>query len=75
VLQLRLARSTNAHPKPVISEDIEFFDVINRFSAHHGMRAARVVPDHSAEGTVLVSCRIRSEGEVVALSGIIEVTG
>ena len=48
-----------------IGHDVHFVQVIDAAAGHHGMHAAGVVPQHPAEGAVVVRGRIRPPGQIV----------
>jgi hypothetical protein len=60
----------NPHAQAVIGENIQTFDVIRRAARHDRMHAAGIVADHAAERAVIVRGRIRTEREVMLLSGV-----
>jgi hypothetical protein len=64
-----LARLTDPQPQTLVRQDLELLDVVDRIAAHHGVNAARVVPDHPAERAVRVRRGVRREGQMVLLGG------
>ncbi len=68
-----IARAANAHAAALVCKDVEFLDVIDGFTCHHRVHAARVVADHAADRAVLMRRRIGSERELVFFSGVIQV--
>jgi len=72
-LQIRIAGRADPHPQPVVREDVEFFDVIDSPSAHHGVCATGIVSDHAPEGALLVRRRVWSESQVMMLGSIIQI--
>ena len=51
------------HPRAVIREHVERFNVLGGAAGHHRVDAARVVADHPAEGAAAVRCRIGAKGQ------------
>src|ERR1044072_7773671 len=56
---------SDAHACAVVSENLQLLDVVGSLASHDGVNTARVVADHSAECAAAVSCRIRTERQVV----------
>ena len=52
---------------PVVGEDLQLGDVVGGPARHLRVHPAGVVPDHPAEGAVVVRGRVRAEGEAVPL--------
>src|SRR2546421_1015265 len=63
----------DSQAETIVCENVQLFDVIDRLAGHNRMGAARVVTDHAAKSAVLVSGRVWSKGEVVALCFVAQV--
>ena len=69
LFQFSIARLTNAQPQAIIRNDLKFFDIVCRPSRHHGVDAARVIPDHASQGAVGMGCRVGAKREFVFFGG------
>src|SRR2546421_1820120 len=72
-LEFFVAGLAHSQAETIVCENVQLFDVIDRLAGHYRMGAARVVTDHAAESAVLVSGRVWSKGEAVALCFVAQV--
>jgi hypothetical protein len=63
----------HAHPRAIVSKDVQLFDVVDGVPTHQRVDSARVVPNHAAERAVVVRRRIGCEREVMSLGGVPQV--
>jgi len=66
-LQLLLASGPHPQPQTVVSQYLQFLDVVDGLSPHQRVNTAGIVADHAAESAVRVSRRIRGEGQMIPL--------
>ena len=69
-LEFGIGGRADGHLRAVVDEDSQMLDVVHRFSAEQGMRAAGIIADHSANGAAVVGGRVGREGEFVGFGGI-----
>jgi hypothetical protein len=69
LLQFSVAGWSNAQAQPIVGQDVQPLDVISCFASHHRMRAARVIANHPAQGSVVMRGRVRAKGQVILLCG------
>ena len=63
--ELCFARTTNAHPRPVIQQYLQRLDVIDGLTAHQRMYATGIVTNHPAKRASTVRGRVRRKSELV----------
>jgi hypothetical protein len=71
-LEVGLAHWTNSEAQAVVGENLQLLGVVRRLAAHHGVGAAGVVADHTAEGAVLVRRWIGSQRQMMLLGCVAE---
>ncbi len=71
-LQLLVARrAPHRKARAVVGcQYVELFHVIDGLPAEQGVRSARIIADHSADGASAVSGRVRREGQLVDLGAV-----
>ena len=72
-LEFFVACLAHSQAETIVCENVQLFDVIDRLAGHYRMGAARVVTDHAAKSAVLVSGRVWSKCQVVALCYVAQV--
>src|ERR1035438_3691661 len=65
MIQILLAGGADRHDGPVVEQNSQLFDVVDRFAAEQGMGATGVISDHSADGAAIVRGRIGREDELM----------
>src|SRR5216117_2477747 len=69
-VQFLIAGLTYFHSQAIVCQDLQFLDVVIRLPRHDRVHATRVVTNHSAQSATVMRSGIRSEGQVVLLSGV-----
>ena len=69
-VELRVGRRSDGQQRPVVEQDLQLFDVVDRLARQQGMGAARVVADHAAQRAAAVRGRIGPERQLVHLGGV-----
>jgi hypothetical protein len=73
VLEFLIAGLPDAHPHPIVRQDLQLLDVLIGFTAHQRVDAAGVIADHASERTVMMRRRVWREGQMVLLGRVTEV--